>query len=434
VLLLAAAGGTASQEPEIPLPGAQTYRALAAEVEATLERHVLGVWFPRSVDAERGGFHSRFTEDWERAPSGGRFSVFQGRMTWVAAQIAMRRPAAQGAYLEWARHGVAILRDSLWDPEYGGFYWGVADDGGVSPRFGEGKHLYGVSFCIYGAAAAHAASGDDDALELAREAFRWVDRHAHDAEHGGYHEALRRDGTPLTRESFTDADRRSSPFPIGYKSMNTHIHLLEAFTELYAIWPDATLRARLEELLDLVRDRVAVEPGVLNLYFTPDWRPVPDHDSYGHDVETGYLLLEAAHALGRHQDPPTERMARLLVDHALEHGWDDRLGGFLREGTTFHAEDPRKEWWTQFEGLNALLLMHELHGDEDGRYFRAFVEQWRFIQHYQVDAERGGVYTLVGAAGEVVEASKAHDWKAAYHDARALLNVSERLLALAGDP
>jgi mannobiose 2-epimerase len=428
------AGGGVQATGAEAAPGPETYRALAAEVDAMLERHVLGVWFPHSVDTERGGFHARFTPDWERAPSGGRFSVFQGRMTWVAAQVAMRRPALRERYLAWARHGVAFLGDVLWDAEHGGFFWGVGDDGSVSPRFGDGKHLYGISFCIYGAAAAHQASGDPGALELARRAFRWVDEHAHDALHGGYHEALRRDGTPLDRQSATAADRRSSPFPIGYKSMNTHIHLLEAFTQLYLVWPDPLLRARLVELLELVRDRVAVEPGVLHLYFTPDWRPVPDHDSYGHDVETAYLLLEAAHALGLHEDQATGRMARLLVDHALEHGWDERLGGFVREGTTFHAEDPRKEWWVEFEGLNALLLMHELHGAETDRYFRAFVRQWRYLQHHQIDSEGRGVYTMVGADGAPVEASKAHDWKAAYHDGRALLNVAERLRALAARP
>jgi mannobiose 2-epimerase len=415
-------------------PSPEVYRTLADEVDAMLDQHVLGVWFPRSVDLEHGGFHARFTADWERAPSGGKFSVFQGRMTWVAAQVAMRRPALRDRYLPWARHGVAFLRDVLWDAERGGFFWGVGDDGEVAARFGDGKHLYGISFCIYGAAAAYQASGDADALELAQRGFRWVEDHAHDAEHGGYHEALRRDGTPVGREEATEADRRSSPFPIGYKSMNSHIHLLEAFTQLHEVWPDPALRARLEELLAIVRDRVAVEPGVLHLYFLPDWRPVPGSDSYGHDVETAYLLLEASHALGRHKDPLTEQMARRLVDHALDTGWDSQLGGFVREGTAFHAEDPRKEWWVEFEGLNALPLMHERHAAETDRYYRAFLEQWRYLQRYQVDSRSRGVYTMVGADGAPLQASKAHDWKAAYHDGRALLNVAERLRRLAGAP
>jgi mannobiose 2-epimerase len=433
VLVLPLAGTASGQHREADpatRPGPETYRMLAGEVDAMLRQHVLDVWFPRSVDDQRGGFHARFTADWQRAPGGGKFSVFQGRMTWVAAQVAMRRPEIAGPYLAWARHGVAFLKDHLWDAEHGGFFWGLGDDAELSSRFGDGKHLYGISFCIYGAAAAYAATGDADALELARRGFRWVDENARDATHGGYHEALRRDGTPVGRDDASEADRRSSPFPIGYKSMNTHIHLLEAFTQLYEVWPDPALRSRLQELLEIVRDRVAAEPGVLHLYFNPDWRPVPDHDSYGHDVETAYLLLEASDTLGL-AEADTARVARLLVDHALDVGWDERLGGFVREGTSFHAEDLRKEWWVEFEGLNALLLMHERHGAQTDRYYEAFLAQWRYLQRHQVDPEHHGVYTMVGADGTPVEAAKAHDWKAAYHDGRALLNVGDRLRALA---
>src|SRR6201989_3184809 len=103
----------------------------------------------------------------------------------------------------------------------------------------------------------------------------------------------------------------------------------------------------------------------MNLYFTTDWRAIPDHDSYGHDVETAYLMLEAEAVLGRGRDPKGERMAEMLVDHALACGWDETYGGFYRDGTTFgRVEDTMKEWWIQVEGLNALLLMHEMYGQQ----------------------------------------------------------------------
>src|SRR5262249_26367846 len=158
--------------------------------------------------------------------------------------------------------------------------------------------------------------------------------------------------------------------------------------QLYEVWPDETLRKRLEELLTIVRDKICVEPGVMNLYFTNDWRPIPDHDSYGHDVETAYLLLEAEAALDQSNSISTERMANLLVDHSLAYGWDETNGGFFRDGTTFGvAEDKRKEWWVQFEGLNALLLMHEKYGQQTEVYFNAFERQWQFIRDRQVDKE-----------------------------------------------
>ena len=170
----------------------------------------------------------------------------------------------------------------------------------------------------------------------------------------------------------------------------------------------------------------------MNLYFTTDWRAFPDHDSYGHDVETAYLMLEAEQVLGEKRDPKTEGMARMLVDHALAYGWDETYGGFYRDGTTMgRPEDLRKEWWVQMEGLNALLLLHEKYGNVTDAYFRAFQLQWQFIRDRQVDHELGGIYDTVERDGATPDRTKARIWKEAYHDGRALLNVTARLKNLA---
>jgi mannose/cellobiose epimerase-like protein (N-acyl-D-glucosamine 2-epimerase family) len=414
--------------------GPATYLELADEMDATLRRDVLDVWFPRAIDDDNGGFRSEFGRDWKPGRSGGKFSVFQGRMTWIAAQVSMHRPALKEQYLPYVRHGVEFLSDVMWDKEHGGFYWGLDDDGHVSPSFSDGKHLYGIAFCIYGAAAAYEATRDSKALDLAQRGFRWADDHAHDARNGGYFEWLTRNGKPVEPDPDfgMSATRSAAPFPPGFKSMNTHIHLLEAFAQLYGVWKDDTLRQRLEELLTIVRDKVSVEPGVMSLYFTLDWRPIPDHDSYGHDVEAGYLMLEAEDALGVPHDPRTERMARMFVDHALAYGWDEHLGGFYRDGTTFGpAEDKQKEWWVEFEGLNALLMMHEKYDEGGDRYFKAFQHQWQFIKERQIDPEYRGVYEMIGADGAPTNPGKGRIWKAAYHDGRALLNVAGRLRRLA---
>ena len=413
-----------------PHPTKKTYLQLADEVEATLHHDVLDVWFPRNIDNQNGGFYSGFDRKWETTPSEGKFSVFQGRMTWVASQIVIQRPELKDKFLPIARHGLDFLNDVLWDKEYGGFYWGVDDHGKVSAAFGDRKELYGESFALYGAAAAYQATKDAKALQLAQNAFRWIDTHAHDPRNGGYFEVLTREGKVVE----ADATAANSPggFFIGYKSMNTHIHLLESFSQLYEVWKDDTVRKRLEELLAIVRDKICVQPGVMNLYFTNDWRPIPDHDSYGHDVETAYLMLEAEEVLGVTHDPRTERMARMLVDHALAYGWDSDMGGFYEEGTTFgKAEDKRKEWWVQFEGLNSLLLMHEKYGKETSVYFDAFLKQWQFIREHQIDPEFHGVYQVVGPDGTTENSTKGQIWKAAYHDGRGLLNVKARLKKLA---
>jgi cellobiose epimerase len=435
IVAFAVCGFCAAQQPDAAAqaqPTRDTYLKLAAEVEGALHTDVLGAWFPRSVDQEHGGFRAHFARDWKALPSDGKFSVFQGRMTWVASQVVMREPNRKDEFVPIVRHGVEFLQNVMWDKEDGGFFWGLDDEGKITPQFTDHKELYGIGFCIYGAAAAYQATHDAQALELAKKGFTWTDQHAHDGEHGGYFEWLARDGTPVAPHNSDGRVESNGIGPIAFKSMNTHIHLLEAFTELYRVWPDATLRARLEEMLAIVRDKISVEPGVMNLYFTNEWHAIPDHDSYGHDVETAYLMLETDEMLHGKASAATEHMAKLLVDHALAYGWDAKNGGFFQEGTTFgKPEDTNKEWWVQVEGLNALLLMHERYGRLNPIYFQRFLEQWQFIRNHTIDGEYHGLYNLTTAEGTPITQDKGSIWKAAYHDGRAFWNVSDRLHRLA---
>ncbi len=406
-----------------------------------LQTEILAQWYPRSIDPIHGGFNADFARDWSPLPSHGKFSVSQGRMTWVAAQVVLSRPAQREQYLPYVRHGADYLRDVLWDKQEGGFFWGLNDDGSISPSFTDNKQLYGISFGIYGLAGAYAATHDQADLALAKEAFRWTDRHAHDAKNGGYFEWLTRAGEPMQAEPY-EAVVRSLPgtdFPIGYKSMNTHIHLLESFTELLKVWPDPTLRARVQELQHVVRDLVTVQPGAMNLYLTNDWRAVPDHDSYGHDVEATYLMQETEDTLSKAGARPsaaererTEKVGRMLVDHALAYGWDSAHGGLYHSGPFMgKPADLLKEWWVQMESLNSLLLLHERYGKTTDVYWKAYQLQWHWIQTYQVDHEFHGEYELIKADGMPLSTVKGRIWKASYHESRALMNVRERLEHLA---
>lgn len=412
-------------------PSREAYRQVESEVNTALQRDVLDPWFPRAVDPEHGGFRAHFGAEWQAEPSQGKFSVFEGRMTWVAAQVVLREPERKQQFIPIVEQGVDYLQNVLWDKQDGGFYWGLDDAGQVTPAFTDHKDLYGEGFCIYGLAAAYEATHDARALTLAQQAFAWIDQHAHDDKNGGYFEWLTRDGTPVKMQVENGRVEMNQIGPIGFKSMNTHIHLLEAFTELYRVWPDAHLRARLEEMLAIVRDRVSVEPGVMDLYFTDAWQAIPDHDSYGHDVETAYLLLETDEVLHGKASDATERMAKMLVDHALAYGWDVQHGGFYREGTTFgKPEDTMKEWWVQAEGLNALLLMHDRYGRTNPVYWQRFLEQWAFMRAHTIDAEHQGLWNLTTDEGKPVVLDKGSIWKAAYHDSRAFWNVRARLQKL----
>ena len=439
-LLAACATRAPAPAPSAGALSAAERRALADTLRRSWRDELLAPWYPRAVDRERGGFLSRFDADWRPVGDQEKMIVSQARHVWTNARAAQF--FGDAAYLDHARHGFRFLRDAMWDRERGGFYWLVARDGTPRPD-ADGrvvKQAYGTAFGIYALAAYYDASRDPEALRLAQEAFRWLDRHAHDSVHGGYFNYLERDGTPL-RAGF----RNDPP-----KDQNSSIHILEAFAELLPLWSDPTLRARTEEMLALVRDRIRVDPGYLTLFHTADWRPVSwrdsseaarradryyhDHVSFGHDVETAYLLLEASHALGREHDGATRRAAKQMVDHALTHGWDGANGGFVEAGYYYPDRpgltvvDSTKNWWAQAEGLNTLLLMAELHPDDPMRYADRFRTLWRYVSANLIDHERGGWYAGgLDRQPEMRRADKGHIWKATYHESRAYLNVIRRL-------
>ena len=400
-----------------------------------LLREEMSKWYPLAVDKERGGFHQNISRDWKVLPDDSRSLVYQSRMTWTAATFAAYSKADRAEYVKHAHHGIEYLDRVMRDREHGGFHWVVNVDGKVDPKLGDEKHVYGTAFVLYAASHVHKATGDELALKVARDAFAWLEAKAHDGEHGGYFEAISRDGRPIL--SFPDdaptwkrTDRLGVYY--GYKSMNSHIHLLEALDAFCRVDPNPQARVRLKEVLRIVRDKIAVEPGALNLYLTCDWRPLPAHDSFGHDVETAYLLLEAAEtaAMGDEENVKTEKVARSLIDHALDFGWDEQDGGFYDKGDVFagRAYDTTKVWWTQAEGLNALVLMDRRFGNHSPRYAKAAIQQWDFIAKHQLDSEHGGWFGEVTREGRLIgDGRKANPWKANYHTGRAMMNVVKML-------
>ncbi|HKG92140.1 MAG TPA: AGE family epimerase/isomerase [Gemmatimonadaceae bacterium] len=420
---------------------ASARRALAAEVRASLRRELLDAWYPRAVDRERGGYLSQFDYRWAPTGEQDKMVVTQARHLWTTARAAQFFPSdtmLPGA----AAHGFRFLRDAMWDREDGGFFWLVTRDGRPKPEANGRmlKQAYGNAFGIYGLAAYYDLSRDAEALRLAQDAFRWLDAHAHDPARGGYFNYLERDGTPLRAGLGRD----------GPKDQNSSIHILEAFTELYRVWPDPTLRDRLAEMLAIIRDTIVVAPGTLTLFSTADWRPISyqdssdavrqadhyfhDHVSFGHDVETAYLMLEASEALGLQHDTTTMRVAKRMLDHSLRTGWDAAAGGFYDAGYYFRGRSEitivqdTKNWWAQAEGLNTLLLFGDLYPDDSLRYHEKFLAQWAYIEANLIDHENGGWYQG-GLDKEPQRRTdlKGHIWKAAYHDGRALMNVARRL-------
>lgn len=421
-------------------PTPEQYRELAAKMDHHLRSEFLPAWFPRTIDQERGGFRTNLRDDWTPCGPNQKGLVYQSRMTWLAATVAMEAAedgTAAQAYRGYAKHGGAFLREQLWDARFGGFFFLLDEQGKPLGAWGEQKHTYGQAFAIYALARAARATEDSGTRSAAIEAFHWLDTHAHDEKDGGYFEALDRQGTPILSRGPTTAPADqidALEIPYGGKTMNVHIHLLEALTELYRVYPDGRLRARLIELTQIVRDRITVEPGYLNLTFTLSWEPVPGRQSYGHDMETAYLLLESADALGQRDAPKTLAVARKLVDHAIPFGFDTQHGGVFNEGEPGKpASDRIKWWWVQAEALNALLLMHEHFGAETNCYWDAFSQQWQFVNQHVIDHDHGGWFMKLSPEGKSLIPVKASLWKAGYHDGRAIIEVRNRLRRM-GNP
>jgi cellobiose epimerase len=416
---------------------------LATVMERSVQQELLDKWYPRCYDTVYGGFLSTFTYDFKPTGPQDKFIVTQARHTWTTSKASQLYPAKR-YYIEGARQGFEFLKNVMWDKTYGGFYNLVDRQGHDKSNPKAPKEAYGNAFAIYALAAYYEASKDTAALNLAKKAFLWMEAHSHDPVYKGYYQHLQRDGTPVIRDAGIP-----STSDIGFKDQNSSIHLLEALTELYQVWPDELVRQRLREMLFLIRDKMITPKGYLILFFHPDWTPVSfrdssrasilqhkylDHVSFGHDVETAYLMLEASHALGLTNDTLTAIVGKRMVDHALHNGWDKNLGGFYNEGYYFKGVDSitiifaSKNWWAQAEGLNTLLLMADKYPGDPMHYYAKFTKQWNYIQTYLIDHTNGDWYEEgLDQEPQRKTALKGHIWKEAYHNFRALENCIQRL-------
>lgn len=414
---------------------------IAAEMEKSIKTELLNKWYPQSIDKEYGGFLTTFTYDFKPTGPQDKMIVTQARHTWSNSKASLLYPDVP-YYKTGAAHGFKFLKDVLWDKTYGGFYQLVTRDGKV--KGDPSKTAYGNAFGIYALAAYYEASKDPAALELAKKAFLWLEKNSHDPLYKGYFQHLQQDGTRIKR-----TDDTPSNSDLGYKDQNSSIHLLEAFTELYHVWPDKLLRQRLEEMLLLIRDKITDPKGYLILFLRSDWTPISfrdsseevilrnrnlNHVSFGHDIETGYLMLEASEALGRKDDKKTLMAGKKMMDHALQNGWDDTLGGFYDQGYYFKNKKgitiikDTKNWWAQAEGLNTLLIMSNKFPNDKMHYFEKFKKLWQYANTYLIDHEYGDWYEEgLDKEPERKTGLKGHIWKATYHQFRALANCVRNL-------
>lgn len=416
-------------------------KQLADQMDSLLKYNLVHTWYPAAIDSVFGGYLSSFDAEFKPTQDQDKMIVSQSRHLWNNSKAIKQFPEDR-PYAAYANHGFKFLKEKMWDAEYGGFFT-LVDRQGMFKGTGD-KTAYGNAFGLYSLSAYYLATRDTAALSLAKQTFDWLEKHSHDSIHLGYFQHLARNGDRQPRTANTP-----STSDLGYKDQNSSIHLLEAITEFYQAWPDPLVKKRLEEMILLIRDKMVNSKGNLVLFFQPDWTPVSfvdssresilrhhnlDHASFGHDIETAYLLMEASHIAGWKNDSVTWTIAKKMTDQCLLYGWDDSLGGFYDEGYYFKNEPQitithsNKNWWTQAEALNTLLIMADLYPNDPLQYYQKFLKQWNYIDKYFIDHKNGEWYPNgLDTDPETTKRNKGQIWKAAYHQYRSMENCIKRL-------
>jgi mannobiose 2-epimerase len=421
--------------------------AIFKKMIQALDHDLLKKWYPLVIDKANGGYHTNISYDWKLEPEQPKMAVTQGRHTWTAAKAA--KYFDDTLYADSAEHGFDFFIRKMWDQEYGGFYQMRDHRGETTDYLGfhDEKRTYGNASLIFGLAALFELTGDQKALDFAREAFHWVERHAKDPKGFGYFQFLTREGEPISRNGRYNT-RADDAVEAGYKDQNSATHLLEAYTELYNVWHDETLKERLNGLLILIRDIITTAEGYMNLFFDNNWKPVSfrnapkeileknyqlDHVSFGHNYKTAFLMLKASHALGLKDDVKTLTVAKRMLDHAIENGWEKDNGGFVDAAYYFAGERKctiirdTKNWWAQAEAINVLLMMSKIFPREQ-IYEKYFVKEWNYIDKFILDHEHGDWFEGgLDKEPHYKTGRKGHIWKGCYHTGRSLMNCTKML-------
>lgn len=392
-------------------------REWIAQFEKTLKENIVPFWYPKCLDHEAGGYIMSFGQKGELLGPARKMIVTQARMVWFFAAVARAGYSGPGwgrrELLEAAEHGYRFLLERMRDPKFDGYFWELDADGRKVTR--PEKTVYGHSFVLYALAEYALATGRKDVLEQAVRLFRLLDEKTHDRVHGGYREAFQPDWTPV---------QGNGPMgPADLKLMNSHLHMLEAVTLFYQAAKLPEARERLLELMTIAGNTmVRKDVGACTDKYALDWTPRLEGNynrvSYGHDLEAVWLLMEACDVAGVPNSLYMD-LYRTLWDYSLKHGFDHKSGGFYDSGPLGKpADNFNKVWWVQAETLVSALRMHRATGDP--LYRQAFEKLWGFIRDRQIDWQHGEWHDTILPDGRV-RGNKAHAWKAAYHNGRAML-------------
>ena len=385
---------------------------LRNEVQEVLTTNILPYWIHRMIDT-RGGFYGRINGNDELVPEADKGAILNARILWTfsAAYRLLRRKD----YLQVATRAKRVIINDFFDKEYGGIYWSLKNNGIPSDTK---KQIYALGFAIYGLSEYHRATGDEESLNYAIRLFRDIETHSFDTVKNGYREATTRDWQEIAdmRLSEKDANER--------KTMNTHLHILEPYTNLYRVWKDEQLKEQIRNLVLLFIEKIKhPDTHHLQLFFDDDWNSKHSIISYGHDIEASWLIHEAALELG-----DTELLAKVepviqQIAVAASEGLTDN-GGMMYE-TNGTETDTDYHWWVQAETVVGYLNIYLHFGDKES--LEKSLRCWDFIKNHLIDHTHGEWLWSVHADGTPNhEDDKAGFWKCPYHNGRMCMEIIER--------
>ncbi|WP_071147089.1 AGE family epimerase/isomerase [Bacteroides ihuae] len=395
----------------------QTVSVLASEMEEVLTCNILPYWMNKMVDKVNGGFYGRITGTEQLMPEAKKGAILNARMLWTYS--AAYRLLKREEYLEMATRAKRMIIDSFYDKEFGGIYWSLTYKG---EPLDTKKQIYAIGFAIYGLSEYYRATSDAEALTYAIHLFESIEAHSFDVDKNGYCEALTREWGEMADMRLSDKDANER------KTMNTHLHILEPYTNLYRVWKDKRLEKQLRNLISLFTDKILNKDNDhLQLFFNDDWENKSHIISYGHDIEASWLIHETVLELGDKALLATvEPLVRQIACAAAE-GFTPSAGMIYERNLDNGHLDADRHWWVQAETVVGYLNLYQHFGDEEA--LSKAVDCWIFIKSHLIDRENGEWFWSIRADGTVNrEDDKAGFWKCPYHNGRMCMEAMERFL------
>jgi cellobiose epimerase len=400
------------------MSGAEKIKRIHEFTENDILRNVLPYWIKYVPDDQNGGFYGRITNDQVIDYTADKGAILNARILYTFS--AAYRLYGKKLYKAMADRAFDYIILNFIDPENGGVYWSLDYKGHPADTK---KQFYALAFAVYALAEYYKIRPDNKGMQAALDLYRVIEEKAFDAEHNGYIEALSKDWSPM-------ADMRLSAKDMNVaKSMNTHLHIIEAYTNLYRVHKDKYLRDKLINLYDLFRDHIVnPETGHMILFFDLKWNRMSDTVSFGHDIEASWLLHEAAEVSGDQERVRDAKGLAVRMAEAVCEGLDPE-GGLRYEYEPGHGFITDREWWPQAEAVVGFLNAYQLTRNE--KFLENALKCCAIIKNYLIDGINGEWFFRVDEKGKPIwKEDKVGFWKCPYHNSRMAFEVKERAESL----